>query len=340
MAASTVINQPAAESITVNAARYLSLNEPPRRLKPQLDLKLASRAYLPRVDDLASDWVAHVAAPAFRLYRQRLGGDPIESFCSIGTGSGLDVLTAIELLGARQVGLTDVHAEVVAAAAGNVARNHLPAQPVTIESGHGDLLEPLRKFNRRYALIYENLPNVPVADAAEINVDRKSSTYVPPRREVLPPLVKRQMLDLHYLALAQAPDFLQPGGSVLSILGARVPLEVYLELGRLTGLEPSFLTFSWKHQADPEEIIREHARKQAEGFGPFNFYRAEILQNIFARVPVAESGARALDLERELRPERLDASAALAALKTGQRIAHTVVVLQSRFGSAAKKANP
>jgi hypothetical protein len=187
--------------------------------------------------------VAHVAAPAFSVYRRRKGGGRIDSFCSIGTGSGLDALVAIELLGAERVGLTDLHEDVVATAAGNVASNHLPSHPVTIESGHGDLLAPLRRFDNRYALIYENLPNVPLSDGAGIANGRKSSSHVPPRVEKLPELVKRQMLDLHYLALVQAKEFLLPGGAVLSTLGARVPLEVLLSLGRLTGYSPSFLIY-------------------------------------------------------------------------------------------------
>jgi hypothetical protein len=275
--------------------------------------------------------VAHVAAPAFALYRRRKGGAPIDSFCSIGTGSGLDALAAIELLGAGRVGLTDLHEDVVATAAGNVENNHLRGHQVTIESGHGDLLTPLRKFDDRYALIYENLPNVPLSDCAGIGSGRKSSTHVPPRAERLPELVKRQMLDLHYLALVQAKDFLLPGGAVLSTLGARVPLEVFLSLGRLAGYSPSLLTYTWKVQAVPDEVIPDHTQKQKEGFGPFHFYLADTLEETFASVDPAKSGTEALEIERSLQSARLDAVAANEALLRGARIGHTVAVLQSEL---------
>jgi methylase of polypeptide subunit release factors len=317
-------------SIDVPTEAYLKLNKA-ARIKRRLAITLSSHSYVPRINDLQSDWVAHVAAPAFKLFRRQRGDAAIGSFCSIGTGSGLDVLAAVEILGARRVGLTDVHEDVVAIAADNVSRNHLASHPIAIEAGCGDLLEPLRPFKAHYDLIYENLPNVPLPSDNEIATDRKSSTHLAPRKEKLPELVSNQMLDLHYLALLQAKDFLLPGGAVLSTLGGRVPLHVFLSLGALAGYSCSFLTYTWKVQADPEEMIRDHARKQKEGFGPFYYYRAEILENAFAAIDVDASGMNAIEIERSLLPERIDAVSAYDALGNGERIGHTVAILKSEL---------
>jgi len=317
-------------AINVDTEAYLALKNP-ERIKKQLSITLSDHSYQPRIDDLESDWVAHVAAPAFKVLRQQRGGVVVDSFCSIGTGSGLDVLSAVEILGATRVGLTDVHEDVVATAAANIERNQNPLFPLTIESGYGDLLAPLRPYGARYAVIYENLPNVPLQSAEEVAAERNSSTYVPPRTEKLPEPVRQQMLDLHYLALVQARDFLLPGGAVLSCLGARVPLHVFLALGELAGYEPSFLTYSWKVQGDPQEVIQSHAESQKNGFGPFYFYRAEVLQKTFAQVDLAESGKNALEIERTLLPHRLDAASAYAAFKNGERIGHTVAFLKSEL---------
>lgn len=313
--------------IFVDTAAYLSLQ--PEHIKDRLSIGLTDHSYKPRVDDLESDWVAHVSAPAFKLYRQRVGNARVESFCSIGTGSGLDVLSAAEILGVQRVGLTDVHVDVVDVAARNIARNLKYGYKLTIEAGYGDLLEPLRRFGSRYSVIYENLPNVPISDPTGLAVDRTSSTYVPPRTEELPGLVKQQMLDLHYLALVQARDFLAPGGAVLSCLGARVPLSVFLSLGKQAGYQSSFLTYTWKVQGDPEDVIRDHAANQEKGFGPFYFYRADVLRKAFAGVKLEESGERALEIEAALLPERLDAVTAYEAFRKGEKIGHTVAMLQS-----------
>jgi hypothetical protein len=322
------VSNPSRESLHVDAAAYLALNHPPARVKKDLTIALSDHAYLPRVDDLTSDWVAHVATPAFKLIRQRKGG-AITSFCSIGTGSGLDILAAIETLGASRVGLTDLQEDVVETAIANVRRNTLSSHSLVIEAGFGDLLAPLRPYQTRYELIYENLPNVPLPSAREIEVARTSSNCLAPRKESIPRQIGQEMLDLHYLALVQAQSYLADGGAVLSTVGARVPLDVLLGLGSLAGYTSSLLTYTWKVQADPHEIVAQHARKQQEGYGPFHFYRTDVLREAFQSIALGTTGDQALDLEHSLLAERLDARRAYAALQQGVSIGHTVAVLKS-----------
>jgi len=318
------------ETIEVPTSTYLAIQSP-ARIKEQLSITLSNHSYYPSVHNLPSDWVAHVAAPAFKLYRAQRNDAPIDSFCSIGTGSGLDVLSAVEILGAKRVGLTDVHQDVVATAADNVRRNHLATHKLVVESGFGDLLAPLAPFKPRYDLIYENLPNVPLTNPEEIQRAQKSSTHLVARSEAIPELVRQQMLDLHYLALAQAKDYLSTGGAVLSTLGGRVPLEVFLTLAKLAGFHASVLAYTWKVQADPAGIIHDYAKKQQEGFGPFYFYRAEVLAKVFAALDYTTSGQNAFDIEKSLLPERFDAVQAAAYLDKGETLGHTVVVLKSEL---------
>jgi len=321
---------PPTASIKVDARAYLAIAKA-ERVNDVLSLALSSHAYLPRIEDLESDWVAHVAAPAFKLFRENRGDLPVESFCSIGTGSGLDVLAGIELLGASRVGLTDVHQDVVSTAADNVARNLRVSSAVAIEQGFGDLLKPLLKFNARYDVIYENLPNVPIDNEIEVAQGRKSSAFLAPRREPVPGPIHHNMLDLHYLALVEARDFLKPDGVVLSTIGGRIPLGGILELGRLAGFSVSFQVFTWKTQADAEDVIAGHAQKQREGFGPFFFYKTAVLKRVFKDADPASTGENALAIEKQLEPERLDAVSALAALRNGETIGHTVAVLKSEL---------
>jgi hypothetical protein len=200
---------------------------------------------------------------------------------------------------------------------------------VEIEAGHGDLLEPLRPLGARYDVIYENLPNVQATTAEEVAVSRTSSTHVAPRAETVPPEVRRQMLDLHYLALHQAADFLAPGGSIVSMLGVRVPLEILLALGRVAGLVPSFLRYGWKIQAEGDTVIRDLAALQRKGFGPYHFYPADVLRARFAVIDPEAAGARALEIERQLTRDRLDAEAAWEAFRRGVVIGHTAVALET-----------
>lgn len=299
------------------------------RIKPELDIVLSDRAYLPRVDDLQADWVATVTAPAFALLHRKRGAGASKSFCSIGTGSGMDALAGIEFFAAEQVGITDLFPEVVDAAAANVRNNVRSGLNIALHAGHGDLLEPLRADGVMFDVIYENLPNLPLAKTARLDVDRTSSSYVPEREEQVPAALADHLLTLHYLALRQAREFLNPGGTVLSTLGGRIPLRVITDMSRQAGYTPRILTYTWKVQVDPEDNLKSYALWQEQGLGPFTFYRAETLSKVFADQNLADAGEQALDIEQALRPQRLDAAAALDLLAQGERIAHTVAVLQS-----------
>jgi hypothetical protein len=318
------------DTISITTKKYLSIQQEPVAIKRKLSIELSNHSYLPRTDDLQSDWVAWAAVPAFKLYMRRLRRKRIDSFCSIGTGSGVDVLAAMEIMGAQRVGLTDVHEDVVATAVSNVVRNKKPGSRTIVQAGNGDLLAPLKQYSAKYELIYENLPNVPMPDAEDLADGRKSSLYLAKRKEKIPELIRSRMLDLHYLALVQAEGFLLPKGKVLSVMGGRVPLDVFLELGRLAGYTSSILLYTWKIQADAGEIIRDYAQKQKKGFGPFHFYKSSVLEKKFASVNQARSGATAAKIEKSLASHRLDAVEAYEEFKKGVSIGHTVVVLASK----------
>ena len=314
-------------SIVVDVNKYLALNGATKRIKDYLSIEVADHAYLPKTEDIKSDWVAYIAAPAFKLIREKLGHD-IDSFVSIGTGSGIDVLTGIELLGANRVGFTDLQRSVVAAAAQNV-RNNLKSNDIEFEFGDGDLLQPLKNGKRNYDVIYENLPNVPLASNTKIEDKRNSGHYLEKREEAIPEFVHEQMLDLHYLALKQARDYLAENGAVYSTLGGRVPLNAFIKLGELAGLRSEIFTYSWKVQAEPEDVISGYAAQEKAGLGPFRFYRAEDLQKAFANISVKDSGKRAFEIEKALDSVKLTATAAYEAFKKGEVIGHTVAVLKS-----------
>ena len=315
-------------SIIVDVKKYLALNSAPKRIKEFLSIEVADHAYLPKVEDIKSDWVAYIAAPAFKLIREKTGHD-IEAFASIGTGSGIDVLTGIELLGAKRVGFTDLQKSVVATAAQNVRSNVKDFKFIEFEFGDGDLLQPIQNGKRKYDVIYENLPNVPLASNTKIEDNRNSGHYLEKREEPIPQFVHEQMLDLHYLALKQAREYLAENGAVYSTLGGRVPLSAFIKLGELAGLSSEIFTYSWKVQAEPEDVISGYAAQEEAGLGPFHFYRASDLQKAFETVPVKESGNRAFEIEKSLESSKLSAKDAYEAYKKGEIIGHTVAVLKS-----------
>lgn len=326
----TVIASPL--NLSVDMAPYLDVPAT-ERIAARAELAITDRAWIPQVEDRQRDWIVSVAAPAFKILRARRGAEACKAFCALGTGSGVDALAGIELLGADVVGLTDLFDEVVATAAANVRRNLRPEHPVALYPGAGDLLQPLAGQGVRFDLIYENLPNLPLADAAQVEVERTSAAFLAPRAEPVPDAVKDWLLVLHYLALVQAKDFLKPGGAVISTIGARLPLSVVADMAKAAGFSASFLTYWWKVQADADDVIGSYAQWQRQGLGPFHFYPAPVLEAAFAGLDLEAAGRDAYAIERDLRGKRLDAVAAWDAHRRGERIGHTVAALHSELQS-------
>jgi methylase of polypeptide subunit release factors len=298
------------------------------RITDEIEIELADRAYLPDLTDLRRDWVASVAAPAFRQLARNRTTRP-RAFASIGTGSGVDALAAIEILDAEAVGITDLFEEVVAAAACNVRRNLRPGVAISLHAGAGDLLVPLASSGMKFDVIYENLPNLPVDDTRLIEQDKTSAAFLAPRGEAVPGFVADWLLTMHYLALVQARDALAPNGVVLSTVGARLPLEVLARMSRAAGLAPRVLTYGWKVQADADDVISTYANWERQGLGPFRFYAADALEATFADLDPGKAGDSAADIEASLAGEQFGAVAAWEAYRNGTRIGHTYVVLQS-----------
>ena len=227
------------------------------------------------------------------------------------------------------MGFTDLQESVVATAARNIRDNIKDIKSIEFEFGDGDLLQPLQNGKRKFDVIYENLPNVPLASNTKIEDKRNSGHYLEKRAEAIPEFIHEQMLDLHYLALKQAREYLAENGAVYSTLGGRVPLSAFIKLGELAGLSSEIFTYSWKVQAEPKDVISGYAAQEKAGLGPFRFYRANDLQKAFATVSVEESGSRAFEIERSLEPSKLTATEAYEAFKQGETIGHTVAVLKS-----------
>jgi hypothetical protein len=297
------------------------------RVTTSITLGLSHRSYPPKASDPRSDWVASVAVPAFKAVAQ--SGTRIGRFCTIGTGSGLDALAAIELLDPPLVAITDLHEDVVRQAEYNVRQNLQSDDAFHLVAGVGDLLTPLVGKQLRFDLIYENLPNIPVGPTIDIGEGQASSTFVENRTEKIPAFAERYLVALHYLALRQSYPMLAPGGRVLSAVGGRIPLRHILQLAESTSYSGKILTYAWKKQSEAEEVVAGYAEWEKVGLGPFHFYPADVLEQGFSDISAHVAGERALAIEAALKSHEITATASLKFMQDGGVLGHTVAVLES-----------
>ena len=201
----------------------------------------------------------------------------VKRFATVGTGSGTDVIVALDVFPELEaVALTDLHEDVVATAKSNAlgatekSEDSIRNIAETAVARAGDVLIPL-KGEKPYDLIYENLPNIPLPNSADLLNGQASATYVGDRTaDKVPPFASAALLDLHYVALRQAKLFnlLSPTGAILSSMGGRVEIETMLKLAETAGFTGRVVSLSWKEQSEPENVIGGYAEFEKNGLGP------------------------------------------------------------------------
>lgn len=128
---------------------------------PFFRIRRLSHTYI-QVDNPRADWAVIAAFNSFQAYqRGQLG--KVQRFATVGTGSGTDMIAALETFPDLEFGaMTDLHHSVVNAAKRNVlaaTENSASCRAVaeSIYASAGDLLLPLRD-QEAFDLIYEYVP--------------------------------------------------------------------------------------------------------------------------------------------------------------------------------------
>jgi len=312
----------------INSSEYLNLKSKPVHIKEQLNIEIIDHAFLPGAKE--DDWFAHSALPALKLIEKNRPGE-IKSFLSIGSGPGLDVLAGAEVFGSKKLALTDLRESVVKSGVQNIKSNILEPEKVEINGYPGDLFEPLRKNGSpRFDLIYENLPNVPIPEDEDVNSSRHTTSFLSERKEKIPKEVKAALLDLHYLAIQQVPEFLEENGALISLISGVIPIDTITNIGKyIDGVKTEVLFYNWNIQTSFYNVADTYAKQEEQGNGPYIFYREKDLKEAFEGISDDESGKKARDIEKSLENKRLTATEALQILKQGENIGYTIVILKS-----------
>ncbi|RAL00771.1 uncharacterized protein BO80DRAFT_475284 [Aspergillus ibericus CBS 121593] len=333
------VKQVIAEEPTTNVVDFKAFyGIGPQRVNRKFNISLSDLSYQPKIHNPRADWAVTAAFNSFEAFQAANFG-PVHRFATIGTGSGTDVIAALDVFPhLHSIAMTDLHDEVVTKAKANVlsatdkADDRIKSVAKDAVGLSGECLVPLRG-QAPFGLIYENLPNIPLPDDANLLDGQTSSTYFESGdiSSVCPLFVSAALLDLHYICLLQARTFnlLSKTGVLLSSMGGRVPLDTMLRLASAAGFTGRILSMSWKVQSEPDEVIGGYAKAQERGLGPFYFYRTSILEQVFGDLTPAGAGLRAMQIENELLPDRLDAVTALRAHRQGIEIGHPVVVMAS-----------
>ncbi|KAJ7929235.1 hypothetical protein B0H13DRAFT_2310700 [Mycena leptocephala] len=129
--------------------------------------------------------------------------------------------------------------------------------------------------------------------------------------------------------LCLAKPLLSATGAVISSIGGRVSIDILLEMAFEAGYSADILTYTWKIQSEPEEVIGGYKKNQEDGHGPFYFYPAAVLEEAFHGLDPAVAGTQAKEIEKALLDHRIDATVAYELHRNGLVIGHTVAIVRS-----------
>ncbi len=264
----------------------------------------------------------------------------IRSFLNIGTGSALDTLGAIEVFDLSQVLMTELLLGSVEKARLNVIRNLQKRKSGSLEVSAvlADALKPdgLRQVNeRRFDLIYENLPNLPgeLNDLTVYKTQPDAASFTNASFDKVPDVYRMHLLGSHYLALRNLKPFLKGGGGIMCNIGGRVPYELIVRMCGDLKYRASRLVYELKMQSEADWNLRAYAKwEEMHSEIEFSFYRCRIRnseemlnfnRSKYHRVSGYADAPEEFD--RLISKGRLSAKEALKLFEKSQEsIAHTV----------------
>lgn len=280
-------------------------------------------------DDVEANWLFYTFF-GFKELQKRLmqEGKMPRRAAIIGTGNGIDALGAYLILdGIEDLLITDIDPRVMGFSAENIEKN-IPndrSRP-RIHSFVGDLCKPISEKALKVDLVYGNLPNLPSNSEDMAEGHNLSSLYKRGNGDLaLPNYTRDYLLEMQMLFLDSAKSILNPGGSVLPMIGGRVPYELFLKMFAEAGLNLEELCSGFKRQTESDIVIPEYASAEKYGI-VFSFYpyteAREYLKKAGITNPTAEVDG--MQLSGILRGYMINAREALNLYKRGIDIGHTV----------------
>ncbi len=266
-------------------------------------------------------------AVTFRAFAGIAGRSDTRRVLIVGTGNGLDVLGAIEILDPDAVMATDVLPTSVEVARENVLAHLADPGAIALDFRVGDLLTCLPQ-DEPFGLIYENLPNIRATRDARLDTGLLAGRFFRAPELTVPERFEVALLALHHECLRQARPRIRPGGGVLTALGGRMPLGVAFDLHTSCGYAPELVAFDVKLQSEPELVVPGYADAERDYGVEFTFYAARAVEVAAEARSAGLEGEALYDaVQSELARDAMTAAEGLRRVRRGEPIAHSILMV-------------
>lgn len=281
------------------------------------------------------DWL-YLGLLAIKDIAQRKG-DQVKSAAFIGSGNGIETIAALKLLSHMEtLFVTDLVQEIQPGIIQNITANageELKGVRTYCLGGRDchPLPEPVD-------LIYGNLPLI-MFDNSEIEKMPLSRTTLTDTAAYLPLSLGPNDILLRWSLLSQlgflitAKEKLAPSGSIITLIGGRVPAYAIDECFRRAGLVYRKLSCTFKRQSDAQ-FLKQYAEYEQTAGVSFAFYdyakASDILRDTLGvTVPELLPVKDDIQLKELLAPALLSAQEAYQASQSGKVIGHIAYAFEA-----------
>ena len=251
----------------------------------------------------------------------------IRTAAIIGSGNGIDAIGALSIFTClKRLYITDLLPGLLPGIEKNVRANYSGQCELIFLSGRD--CEPIPE---KVELIYANLPLL-MTSALELESGLATTTLTDANAYAHLSSCRDDALEKYSLLsqlgfLLSAREKLVDNGTVVTLIGGRIPFEIIIQCFKIARLSGYLTTVGFKKQSDPQ-FFKEYAEHERRSGVKFAFYDYELALQILSNAPGIlfsqfEDIRRLLpSLVRLLRCCGLDASTAYQYYLNGKEVGH------------------
>jgi hypothetical protein len=290
----------------------------------------------PHKDKPQDNW-SYFTAWGFRELCKRLNheGRSVSSLAIVGIGSGVEGILAGRLFQPELTGLiiSDIDHIVVSGAYHNIFINTTVNTGLDIIHLIGSLCEPIAKVGLDVDLIYGNIPNLPAAGDEDLSLGAEKGTFIMPQvYEGYEPPEEfiGWALGSQFAYLQSAKKVLPVGGSVVTALGGRMPIDIVERLFTACDLKLEDIVVGFKEQTEALIDFQGYHRLEQEYGVSFEFYLYQQAMDLMEQEGIKNpsTGISSRELKTLLEPFRVSAGEALVLYEQKVPVGHTVNILR------------
>ncbi|OGZ02728.1 MAG: hypothetical protein A2946_04075 [Candidatus Liptonbacteria bacterium RIFCSPLOWO2_01_FULL_53_13] len=292
---------------------------------------IETKGMYPYKENLEENWAFFTAIGMKRLKRIfEKEGYEVKDIGIVGICSGVEGIAVVYIFKdtLKKLIVTDIDAEILNGTVVNIG-NSAKKFGIEVVPLIGSFCEPIEKMGDVVDFVHANVPNLPSSGTEDLSMGAEKGTFLPAQLyEGYNPPEKflSYAMGAQYAYLQSARKILRPGGTVITELGGRMPLNLIPELFDECGFDFQEVYVGFKEQTEAL-IDFEGYHKIEEQYGVlFEFYLFEESRKALAATGYtnATSTLSGAEMKRILEPYKISAGKALELYKQGIASGHTV----------------